>query len=95
MSVKVLNGPTGNVAKQLLSGVWQKIQQKDPKKVSVTIEDSVEDRLKTIQVDVSKGNILENIFIRQKSLGTFTPDIRLCEPSIRIDLISEMKGKLI
>lgn len=95
LSVKVLNRPTKSAAKDILRGIWARERERQPKKVSVTIEDTVEGRLKTIGVDTSKGNILENIFIRQKSLGVFNPPLRLCEPNLRPDVIAEMKRRLV
>lgn len=95
LSVKVLNRPTQDHAKGILSSIWQREKDKELKKFTVSIDDTVEGRLKTVNVDVSKGNILENVFIRQRSLGTLTPELRLCEPTIRSDLLDVMRRRLL
>lgn len=95
ISIKVQNEPTGNSAKQILIRAWGSIRARNPKRVTVVIQDDAEDRLKSVSVDVGRGNILENIFVRQFNLGRFNPPLRLCEPAFRNDLIQAIRVKLL
>jgi hypothetical protein len=95
MVMKIQNRPSGNPAKSILKRIWREYSQRSMKKVTVIIEDSAEQRLKSVNVDVSRGNILDNIFVRQFNLGSFTPQLRLCEPRLRNDLVTAMTRRLL
>jgi hypothetical protein len=95
MVMKIQNRPSGHPAKRILERIWSDYRQKSLKKLTVVIEDTAEERLKSVNVDVSRGNILDNIFVRQFNLGSFTPQLRLCEPQLRNDLVDEMKRRLL
>lgn len=94
VGMKVKNRPTGDAAKKMLSGLWEKAKGQQPKAVKVTIEDENE-RLKTVGIDPSKNNVLSSVFIPQTHFDNFKPPMAMCEGNIRGDLTAKMKQALI
>lgn len=94
VGMKVKNRPTGDAAKKMLSGIWQKAKGQQPKAVKVTIEDENE-KLKTIGIDPSKNNVLSSVFMPQAHFDDFRSPMAMCEGRIRGDLIAKMKQALI
>lgn len=93
VAIKVKNRPTGDAAKKILTGAWDKARGKHPKTFKVTIEDE-NDRSKTIGIDPTKNNVLSNLFIPQVRIDNFASPAAMCEGAIRGDIIQKMKSSL-
>lgn len=91
IEMKIENRPTGSVAKSILNNAWESLKGRDLKRVSVVIEDEEEEKTKRVRVDLKRQSILENIFVRQRSIGEFSPALRQCEPSIRSDVVAAIR----
>lgn len=89
----VKNGPTGDMAKKILKGLWNRARGHQPKSIKVTIEDN-NSRTKVVTLDPNLNNVLANVFIPQVYFDNFEPPLAMCEAKPRADLLSKMRRAL-
>lgn len=91
MSVK--NGPTATVAKKMLTDFWNGQKTTKLKGMKVSIEDEFSNP-KTLSIDLTRNNVLSNIFLKKSYFYGFSNPLGLCEENIRPDMIDKMKAAL-
>lgn len=91
MSVK--NQPTSAYAKKILTDVWNNQKTTKLKGMKVSIEDEFSNP-KTLSVDLTKNDILSNVFLKKSHFQGFATPLGLCEENIRSEMIDKMKAAL-
>lgn len=93
VQISVKNKPTSAKAKAILQDVWNGQKTTDIKGMKVSIDDEFSSP-KTLSVDLTKNDILSNVFLKKSHFYGFSTPLGLCEEVIRKEMIDKMKAAL-
>ena len=93
VQMTVKNKPTSTQAKAILTDFWNGQKKTNLKGMKVTIDDEFSNP-KTLSVDLTKNDILSNVFLKKSHFSGFSVPLGLCEENIRSEMIDKMKAAL-
>lgn len=93
VQISVKNKPTSTFAKAILQDVWNGQKATNIKGMKVSIEDEFSNP-KTLSIDLTKNDILSNVFLKKTHFLGFSAPLGLCEEDIRSEMIDKMKAAL-